>query len=296
MNERLTEFFLESKQLVEDRFPTHLEELQAPKTLKEAMMYSLRAGGKRIRPVLLLATLDSYGKSITNGIDVACALEMIHTYSLIHDDLPAMDDDDVRRGEPTNHKVFGEAAAILAGDALLTFAFELITKADIGEPSSEKKLLLIQEIAKASGPEGMVGGQMADLEGENKSLTIDELIYIHHHKTGDLFTAAIVCGAIISGADQSDVLSLKKFARELGLLFQIRDDLLDVEGDAYTIGKPIGSDDGNNKSTYPSLLGLDGAKQKLAEHKERAKEYLAEVNISHDLLLALTDYVADRDH
>ncbi|TWI55945.1 polyprenyl synthetase family protein [Halalkalibacter nanhaiisediminis] len=296
MNAELKDFLNENKQEIEQRLPKYLEQLPAPKTLKEAMIYSLNAGGKRIRPVLLLATLHSFGKPVELGYDVACAVEMIHTYSLIHDDLPAMDDDDMRRGKPTNHKVYGEAIAILAGDALLTYSFELITKANVGDLSAEQKLLLIQELAKASGPEGMVGGQVADLEGENKALTLDGLVYIHHHKTGDLLTVSIVAGAIIAGANEKDITNLRLFAKELGLLFQIKDDILDVEGDAITIGKPVGSDDGNNKSTYPSLLGLDGAKKKLEEHKLRAKEYLYEVEMNHHLLEALTDYVAERDH
>lgn len=296
MNEELKDFLHENKQQIEQRLPEHLAHLPAPKTLKEAMIYSLNAGGKRIRPMLLLATLHSFGKPVDQGFDLACAIEMIHTYSLIHDDLPAMDDDDMRRGKPTNHKIYGEAIAILAGDALLTYSFELVTKADLGDLPADQRLLLIQELAKASGPEGMVGGQVADLEGENKALTLEELVYIHHHKTGDLLTVSIVAGAIIAGADENDIANLRMFAKELGLLFQIKDDILDIEGDAMTIGKPVGSDDGNNKSTYPSLLGLDGAKKKLEEHKLRAKEYLYEVKMNHQLLEALTDYVAERDH
>ncbi len=296
MNEKLNEFFRESKAEIERRLPQHIESLHAPEILKKAMIYSLHAGGKRIRPVLLLATLQSFGKQIDHGYDIACALEMIHTYSLIHDDLPAMDDDDLRRGKPTNHKVYGEAIAILAGDALLTYSIQLMTKTTVPHLSAESKLHLIEEITKAAGPEGMVGGQVADIEGENKSLSLEELTYIHHHKTGDLLTASIVSGAILAGASTDDLNNLRLYAYELGLLFQIRDDILDIEGDAAVIGKPVGSDDGNNKSTYPSLLGLDGAKQKLAEHKIRAKEYLSKIRMDQTLLHELTDYIADRDH
>ncbi|MFC0561610.1 polyprenyl synthetase family protein [Halalkalibacter alkalisediminis] len=294
MGEQLRYFLTEIKEKIEEQLPRHIDKLAAPQTLKEAMVYSLNAGGKRVRPALVLATLKSFGKPVDDGFDVACAIEMIHTYSLIHDDLPAMDDDDLRRGKPTNHKVFGEALAILAGDALFTYSFELI--ATMQGVSAEKKLLLVQEIAKASGPEGMVGGQVADMEGENQSLSIDELMYIHEHKTGDLLSASIISGAIIAGATSNDLINLKMFAKELGLMFQIKDDILDVEGDAETIGKPIGSDDGNNKSTYPNLLGLDGAKAKLNEHKDKAREHLAKVNMDQQLLLALTNYVAERDH
>ncbi|WP_332632313.1 polyprenyl synthetase family protein [Halalkalibacter flavus] len=296
MNQELTSFLKETKEQVEMRLPHHLERLSVPEKLVQAMTYSLKAGGKRIRPALLLATIQSFEKPIESGLDVACAIEMIHTYSLIHDDLPAMDDDDIRRGKPTNHKIFGEALAILAGDALLTYSFELVAQMNNQGVTAEQKLLLIQEIAKAAGPEGMVGGQVADMEGENKSLTLEELIYIHHHKTGDLLTASIVAGAIIAGATEDDIANLRMFAKELGLMFQIKDDILDVEGDPETIGKPIGSDDGNNKSTYPNLLGLDGAKKMLNEHMTQAKEYLYRVNMNHQLLLTLTNYVAERDH
>ncbi|GAE24608.1 geranyltranstransferase [Halalkalibacter wakoensis JCM 9140] len=296
MNAELTSFLTETKEQVEKRLPQVFENLSIPETLVEAMIYSLNAGGKRIRPALLLGTIQSFGKPMESGLDVACAIEMIHTYSLIHDDLPAMDDDDMRRGKPTNHKVYGEALAILAGDALLTYSFELITQLDREDISTEQKLLLVQEISKAAGPEGMVGGQVADIEGENRSLSLDELVYIHQHKTGDLLTAAIVSGAIIAGASKDDIANLRMFAKELGLMFQIKDDILDVEGDQDLIGKPIGSDDGNNKSTYPNLLGLEGAKKKLNEHMSNAKEYLYKVKMNHGLLLTLTNYVAERDH
>lgn len=294
MNVQLSEFISINKEKIDERLPQYFPELNIPIPLKDAMVYSLKAGGKRIRPILLLATIHSFGKTMKKGLDVACALEMIHTYSLIHDDLPAMDDDDLRRGHPTNHTVFGEANAILAGDALLTYSMELIAKTPHISPHT--KLLLIQEITKAAGPEGMVGGQVADLEGENKQLTLDDLLYIHHNKTGALLTASIVSGAIIAEASEQNIIYLRTFAKELGLLFQIRDDILDIEGDAQTIGKPIGSDNGNNKSTYPSLLGLHGAKEKLKQHKIKALEYLYKVEMDHTLLAELTEYIVSRDH
>ncbi|MBP3952300.1 polyprenyl synthetase family protein [Bacillus suaedae] len=289
-------FMREQREAVERKLPEHINRLNAPIELKQSMLYSLNAGGKRIRPALLNATLHSFGKPVEIGLDVACAIEMIHTYSLIHDDLPSMDDDDLRRGKPTNHKVYGEAIAILAGDALLTYSFEIISKLSEPTLTAEQKLQLISEIAKAAGPEGMVGGQVADIAGEKRTLTLDELMYVHDHKTGDLLTCSIISGAILAGASEKDVIYLRKFSKELGLLFQIKDDILDVEGDAETIGKPVGSDTDNNKSTYPNLLGLDGAKRKLTEHITKAKEYLYHVEMNHDLLLALTDYVANRDH
>ncbi|WP_062048215.1 polyprenyl synthetase family protein [Bacillus sp. JCM 19034] len=295
MVKELTTFLKCSKQLIEKRLPEHINAIQAPEQLKEAMLYSLNAGGKRIRPAFVFATLQSFGVSMEKGLDVACALEMIHTYSLVHDDLPAMDDDDLRRGKPTNHKVFGEALAILAGDALLTYSFEVIANLDAAV-STTQKVELIREISQAAGPAGMVGGQVADMAGEDQQLTLDELIFIHQHKTGDLLTASVMSGAILSGANVDEMKQLRNFSRELGLIFQIKDDILDVEGDTVLIGKPVGSDQNNNKSTYPNLLGLDAAKQKLSEHIKLAKEYIYDIEIDSKLLVDLTEYVANRDH
>ncbi|MBU8907736.1 polyprenyl synthetase family protein [Desertibacillus haloalkaliphilus] len=276
--------------------PLQIERLKAPENLKESMLYSLNAGGKRIRPVLLLATLNGFNHGDERGLDVACAIEMIHTYSLIHDDLPAMDDDDTRRGKPTNHKVYGEALAILAGDALLTYSFEMISSIMHPQVTAEMKMKLVQQLAQATGPEGMVGGQTADMDGEDKALTVEQLEYIHNHKTGDLLTFAVVAGAILAEASDKDIEYLKKFANQLGLVFQIKDDILDIEGDAKTLGKPVGSDTSNHKSTYPSLLTLEGAKQKLNDHTKRAKEYLSNVTMNTSLLEEITDYIVSRDH
>nr|MBA5585626.1 polyprenyl synthetase family protein [Anaerobacillus isosaccharinicus]QOY38778.1 polyprenyl synthetase family protein [Anaerobacillus isosaccharinicus] len=259
------------------------------------MIYSLQAGGKRLRPMLLFATVEGFGESFQESLPVACALEMIHTYSLIHDDLPAMDNDDLRRGKPTNHKVFGEATAILAGDALLTFAFQVIATMSETSVDSSQKLRLIVELAKAAGPQGMVGGQAADMEGENKQLTLSELEYIHHHKTGDLLSYAIIAGAILAKASEKDVENLRFFAKHLGLAFQIKDDILDIEGSEENLGKPVGSDISNEKSTYPKLLGLDGAKNKLDNHISLAKEYLYNVSINSEKLELLVDYIMNRD-
>ncbi|MDY7223334.1 polyprenyl synthetase family protein [Halalkalibacterium halodurans] len=294
MSVQLLQFLDEIKDIIEERMPAHIERLNSPDMLKKSMLYSLKAGGKRIRPALLLATMKSFQKDISQGIDLACAIEMIHTYSLIHDDLPSMDDDDIRRGKPTNHKVFGEAHAILAGDALLTYSFEIVAKMKGVDPA--KTLCLIEELARAAGPEGMVGGQVADIEGENQKLTVEGLEYIHHHKTGALLSFAIVAGARLADASEQDIENIRRFSRELGLLFQIKDDILDVEGDQAAIGKPVGSDDGNQKSTYPSLLTLEGAKEKLHLHTLLAKEYLYSVQMNHRLLEELTDYVVNRNH
>ncbi|WP_018923830.1 polyprenyl synthetase family protein [Salsuginibacillus kocurii] len=266
-----------------------------PEELLNAMLYSLKAGGKRIRPILLLAVCEGYDRVFSSAYQVAAAIEMIHTYSLIHDDLPAMDDDDLRRGQPTNHKVYGEAHAILAGDALLTKSFEVLATLPTEEVSSEVKLELIRLMAKAAGAAGMVGGQAADLEAENKAVQLDKLEYIHHHKTGDLFAYAVQAGAILAGAKKNDQLKLYRFAKELGLAFQIKDDILDVEGDVQVIGKPVGSDDGLNKSTYPGLLTLEGAKDKLAFHKQNAMKELDEIDTELKSLRHLALYIADRD-
>ncbi|MGX2960407.1 polyprenyl synthetase family protein [Peribacillus sp. JNUCC 23] len=282
------------KQLIETKVIEYVEELKAPDNLKAAMAYSLKAGGKRIRPLLVLAVLDAFAKDVNAGVPAAAAIEMIHTYSLIHDDLPAMDDDDLRRGKPTNHKVFGEATAILAGDALLTYSFQLIANTEHPCVTSDMKLNLILEIAKAAGAEGMVGGQVADMEGENKQLSLEELQYIHEHKTGKLLMASVLSGAILSSASTEQLLALKRFSYHLGLAFQIRDDILDIEGSEGEIGKPVGSDSANNKSTYPSLLTLEGAKVRLAEHIKMAHEELEKTQLDTSLLNEITDMIAKR--
>lgn len=289
-------FSIEYKQKLEDYLHGSIEELKAPSVIKKAMLYSLEAGGKRIRPMLLFATLQAFGEQPEKGISVAAAVEMIHTYSLIHDDLPAMDDDDLRRGKPTNHKIFGEAVAILAGDALLTYSFQVITNLAHEYAHAETKLLLVQELAKAAGAEGMVGGQMADIAGEDKQLTLEQLEYIHVHKTGALLAYSVVAGALIAGATDEQLESLKKYAYHLGLAFQIRDDILDLEGLEEKIGKRVGSDEQNHKSTYPSLLTIEGAKDMLATHIEEAQAALANTNLNTSLLSEITDLIATRDH
>ena len=240
----------------------YIEEHVQEEQLKESMIYSIRAGGKRIRPLLLFVTMASFQKKVDFGaIQVASALEMIHTYSLIHDDLPAMDDDDLRRGQPTNHKVFGEALAILAGDSLLTMAFQLLSQSQL---PNDKKLLLIQLLAETSGSSGMVAGQVADILGEGQKLSVDELIAIHRRKTGELIRFAILAGGILADQSQQTIEDLAKLANHLGLAFQIRDDILDVISDASVLGKATQKDETAEKNTYPGLLGLEGAKEALA--------------------------------
>nr|WP_206773352.1 (2E,6E)-farnesyl diphosphate synthase [Bacillus cereus group sp. N14] len=286
----------ESKTFVEEKLVSYANELQCPNVLREAMAYSLEAGGKRLRPLLLFATLQAFGKEKNLGIGAACALEMIHTYSLVHDDLPCMDDDDLRRGKPTNHKVFGEAMAVLAGDGLLTYAFQVIMAYEQKEISAEKKVRLVLELAKAAGPEGMVGGQVADMEAEGKQLTIDELEYIHKHKTGKLLEFAVLAGSILSDATEEQEEKLLAFAKYIGLAFQIRDDILDVEGTEEEIGKPIGSDVSNEKSTYTTLFTVDRAKDILEETIAKAKGAIRSLQLQDEYLLSICDLIAKRNN
>lgn len=281
------------RQLLEEELRSSVQRLEAPVSLKEAMLYSLEAGGKRIRPLLVFAAMDAFGRNPEEGLAAAAAIEMVHTYSLIHDDLPSMDDDDLRRGKPTNHKVFGEAMAILAGDALLTYSFELLANM---RTSAERKLKLVAGLAKAAGASGMVGGQAADMEGEEKELTLEQLEAIHINKTGRLLTFSVLAGAILSNADDVKMGMLSKFAFHLGLAFQIRDDILDLEGDVDTIGKPVGSDTANHKSTYPKLLTLDGAKKALEYHIAKAREELDKTGLDTSMLLEITELIATRNH
>jgi geranylgeranyl diphosphate synthase, type II len=286
----------EIKEKIENSLPGYIERLETPKVLKDSMKYSLEAGGKRIRPILLFATLRAFGKDELIGLPVACAIEMIHTYSLIHDDLPSMDNDDLRRGKPTNHKVFGEATAILAGDALLTYSFQILSEINHPEVTPEMKLELISKLAKAAGPEGMVGGQTADIHGEGKQITLEELEDIHKNKTGKLLAYSILAGAILGHANRKQIEKLEQFAYHLGLSFQIRDDILDIEGVQEKIGKPIGSDENKQKVTYPSLLTMAGAKEKLSYHIHEAKKILYDIDFDYSLLEYICDLIATRDH
>ena len=240
--------------------------------LAESMEYSLMAGGKRLRPILVMAAADAVGARGTDFVQAACGIEMIHTYSLIHDDLPAMDNDDYRRGKLTNHKVFGEALAILAGDALLTQAFEVILRQQ-GVPA-QVLLEVLREMSIAAGPNGMVGGQVIDMLSEGKQISMEELRKMHMGKTGALFRAAIRSGAILGGASEAQLAALTTYADCFGLSFQITDDILDVVGDEAVIGKPVGSDERNEKSTYVTLTSLDEAKKLAANTVQQALEAL----------------------
>ena len=273
---------------------------ERPESLREAMRYSLLAGGKRLRPILCLAACELAGGDSELAMPTAVALEMIHTMSLIHDDLPAMDNDDLRRGRPTNHKVYGDAVAILAGDALLTRAFEMVALRSPGVPA-DRLLKVVGELSLVSGAPGLVGGQVVDLECEGKEVDLETLEYIHLHKTGALLKACVITGALIGGADEDQLNSLRTYARGIGLAFQIVDDILDVTASSDVLGKTAGKDLIADKTTYPKLLGLE-------ESRERAKTLIQEAKTSLDAfqpadgssvqaapLLALADYVIGRD-
>ncbi|SFD52834.1 farnesyl-diphosphate synthase [Lentibacillus persicus] len=293
MHQGLKEFISENRELIQSELNKHLANLDIPVRLKESMIYSLEAGGKRLRPVILMASFRNYDHEINRVLPTAAALEMIHTYSLVHDDLPAMDDDDVRRGMPTNHKKFDEATAILAGDALLTYSFELISNDALLTDS--EKVRIVQILAEASGPKGMVAGQILDMEAEKKDATLEELETIHTLKTGELFRFAIRAGAYLGGAQDKQIRHLDQFSRYLGLIFQVQDDILDVTGDPDIIGKPVGSDVSNEKNTYVKLLGLDRAVQKKNDYVDKAKKALREAGAETSHLMSLTDYFSNRE-
>jgi geranylgeranyl diphosphate synthase, type II len=265
------------------------------KTVSEAVRYSLFAGGKRLRPILCLAAADVVNGSHELALPVACALEMIHTYSLIHDDLPAMDNDDFRRGRPTNHKVFGEAMAILAGDALLTEAFSLISTAgDSGHTAPDKLIRVIAVIARASGYRGMIGGQVIDWESETRDVDLATVEYMHIRKTGALISASLEAGGILGGGTPEAIGALTRYGYHLGLAFQITDDLLDVEGDAQIMGKTPGSDAAKNKKTYPALLGIPQSKEAAQSHVQEAVKALAIFDEKAEPLRAIARYLLIR--
>lgn len=266
-----------------------------PSSLHQAMRYSVFAGGKRIRPILMIAACESVGGSIQSVLPTACAMEMIHTYSLIHDDLPAMDDDDFRRGRPTNHKVFGEAVAILAGDALLTQAF-LLLASEVPEVkiSPSDRLRVLQIIASAAGSLGMVGGQVVDMESETKSVELPIVEYIHTHKTGALILASLQAGAILGGADPAAFAALTRYGEYAGLAFQIADDILDIVGEQSLIGKDVGSDAHRGKATYPALLGLAESRRRAEELRDLAVESLLPLGDGADSLRGLISFIVDR--
>ena len=258
--------------LVEEALARYAEQWPELGDLQRAMAYSLLSGGKRIRPVLTLAACRLFGGQAEKALPFACGLEMIHTYSLIHDDLPCMDDDDFRRGKPTNHKVYGEATAVLAGDSLLTAAFGVLAQAEL---SPEQIVRGVACLSQAAGPAGMAGGQILDLLGEGKTLTYDEIVQIQNLKTGCMIEAAVRLGAIAAGSTPEEEEAVAEYARKIGLAFQIRDDVLDVLGDEAELGKPIGSDQENQTSTFGGLKGIEGCEALIEELTEGAIASLA---------------------
>jgi geranylgeranyl diphosphate synthase, type II len=265
-----------------------------PLTVHRAMRYSVLAGGKRLRPILVIAGAEAVGAPPATVMPTACALEMIHTYSLIHDDLPAMDDDDYRRGRLTNHKVFGDAVAILAGDALLTLAFKLV--ADNAALVSDPRVVcdVVAAIAEASGTFGMVGGQVVDIESEGKAITPETLEYIHRHKTAALLRGSLWVGARLGGADAAALAAIDDAGQSLGLAFQIVDDILDVEGSLEALGKTAGSDARKQKATYPALHGLEVSRREARRLIEEAKSRLAVFGDRATPIRALADFVVER--
>lgn len=272
------------------------KEEERPQSIHKAMRYSIFAGGKRVRPVLMLAACEAIGGQLDKAMPAACAMEMIHTYSLIHDDLPAMDDDDFRRGRPTNHKVFGEAIAILAGDGLLTEAFKLMSDPRFaGGIDPAARLGVIHEIATCAGTYGMVGGQVVDMESEGKpDMDLPTVQYIHTHKTGALIKASVVAGALLGGADAKQLAAIRRYGEAAGLAFQIADDILDIEGTTEEIGKDAGSDEARGKATYPAVMGLAAAKQEAQAMMDEAMLALEPLGAAAEPLRAIARYIVER--
>ena len=289
--------YLEARRL---RVEEALDRLLPPETaepvlIHRAMRYSVFGGGKRLRPVLVLAAAEAVGGTPEPLLPVAAALEMIHTYSLIHDDLPAMDDDDFRRGRPTSHRVFGEAVAILAGDALLTEAFGLLTGPECVSRHDPKRLLTaMQEIAAAAGSRGMVGGQTLDILSEGKGVDAAHLESVHRHKTGALIRASLRAGALLAGAGEAQLRAITAYGEAVGLAFQIADDVLNVEGEAATIGKAVGSDAAKGKATYPAVHGLEGAKARAAGLVAEAIRALEPLDARADPLRGIARFIVER--
>jgi geranylgeranyl diphosphate synthase type II len=292
----LTRYLQLGAELIEQRLSTTIADAEGPASrLTEAMRYSLMAGGKRLRPILALASCEAVGGPVDKVLGYACALEMIHTYSLVHDDLPCMDDDDLRRGRPTNHKVYGEAMALLAGDGLLTDAFALIARsAKTAGVSGEVAIETIAELAEACGSAGMVGGQVLDLLAEGQSLTQSELEHLHSRKTGALFVAAVCGGARLGGARPDQLQSLHSYAGALGLAFQVTDDLLDVEQTTEHLGKRSHKDHERGKATYPSILGLERSRALAHQLADRARAALTSFDSRAEPLRMLARFAVER--
>ncbi len=291
----LKTYLIQKKQEVEQALDAALV-VTKPEKIYEAMRYSLLAGGKRLRPILCLSSCELMGGTSEMSMPTACALEMIHTMSLIHDDLPAMDNDDYRRGKLTNHKVYGEDIAILAGDGLLSYAFEFVATRTRHVPA-ERLVQVVARLGRTVGAEGLVGGQVLDLESEGKSdVTAETLTFIHTHKTGALLETAVVSGAILTGANEQNIQRLSKYAQNIGLAFQIVDDILDITSTQAELGKSIGKDVAAQKVTYPRLWGIEASRQQAQSLIDAAIKQLTVYDEKADPLRAIADYIVNRTH
>lgn len=293
----LKTYLAERKALIDAALERFLPgEEDGPEIIHQAVRHSLFAGGKRLRPILCVAAVEAVGGCGQDFLSCACALEMIHTYSLIHDDLPAMDNDDYRRGMPTSHRVFGEGIAILAGDALLTEAFHLLSRPEFTkDDNAEKRLQVFNLIARAAGTAGMVGGQVMDLQGEGKTVTLETLEDMHRRKTGAMLTVSVVSGAILAGATAAETAALSRYGQDIGLAFQIADDILNVTGDSVLMGKGTGSDLSRGKTTFPALMGLEASRRRLAELVEGAAAHLAGFDHRAKPLRQIARYIMERN-
>ena len=290
-------YLKEKTDFFETELKKELEELSYPETIAKGMEYAILNGGKRLRPFLLFATLELLNENIKKGVKSAIALEMIHSYSLVHDDLPALDNDDYRRGKLTTHKVFGEAEGILIGDSLLTYAFYVLSQKNLELLSSEQIVNIISKTSEYAGINGMIGGQMIDIQSENKKIDLETLKYIHSHKTGKLIKLPIEIACIIANVEKDKREILEEYANLIGLAFQVKDDILDVEGTFEELGKPVGSDVDLHKATYPSILGMEESKKILNDTVEKAKEIIKNKfgEEKGKNLISLADFIKNRN-
>ena len=290
-------YLKEKTNFFETELKKELQELSYPETIAKGMEYAVLNGGKRLRPFLLFATLELLNENINKGVKSAIALEMIHSYSLVHDDLPALDNDDYRRGKLTTHKVFGEAEGILIGDSLLTYAFYVLSQKNLEFLSFEQIVNIISKTSEYAGINGMIGGQMIDIESENKKIDLETLKYIHSHKTGKLIKLPIEIACIIANVEKDKKEVLEEYANLIGLAFQVKDDILDVEGTFEELGKPVGSDVDLHKATYPSILGMEESKKILNDTVEKAKEIIKNKfgEEKGKNLISLADFIKNRN-
>ena len=290
-------YLKEKTDFFETELKKELQKLSYPETIAKGMEYAILNGGKRLRPFLLFATLELLNQNIEKGVKSAIALEMIHSYSLVHDDLPALDNDDYRRGKLTTHKVFGEAEGILIGDSLLTHAFYVLSQKNLKFLSSEQIVNIISKTSEYAGINGMIGGQMIDIESENKKIDLETLKYIHSHKTGKLIKLPIEIACIIANVEKDKREFLEEYADLIGIAFQVKDDILDVEGTFEELGKPVGSDVDLHKATYPSILGMEESKKILNDTVEKAKEIIKNKfgEEKGKNLISLADFIKNRN-